>query len=445
MTGFESSDGQVHVEVTEEGAVLRVLAVAVAAARVDKAFDRSYAELRKEVRVKGFRPGKTPRSVLERMYGASLPEQIERMLVSETLPDALELAGIQPLVEPGIDGGAIEAGSEFRYEARIEIKPEIELPETKGLPAKRPVTTVGDEEVLKQLEQLRERTAPLVEQPEGTTAADGHFVTIDFVGRVDGEPFEGGSAKGHEVALGSGSFVPGFEEQLIGATAGDDREVEIDFPDDYGNEELAGKHAVFEVHVDAIKARVIPELDDEFAKDLGEFESLSELRDRIRSDLESERKRAADSMLRRTVMDSLIERSDFEVPPGIVERQLQHQIESFRREYEAKVPAEVLQSQLVRMAEEGREAAARRVREAFLLEAVSKQHEIEASDEDVDARLEEMAEERGMPAEQLRKIASEQGWREAIRSELVDQKALDFLAEDAEIEEIEDLDESEAV
>ncbi len=435
MTGFQSSDGQIQVEVTEESPILRVLSVTVAAVRVDRAFDRSYRKLRKEVRVKGFRPGKTPRSVLERMYGPSLPEEIERILVAETLPDAIELASLQPLAEPGIDAAPPEPSADFCYEARIELKPEIELPDTKGLPAKRPSAEVGEDEVLVQLEQLRERTAPLVEQPEGSAAEDGDFVTIDFVGCVDGEPFEGGSAKGHEVELGSGRFVPGFEEQLVGARAGDDLQVEIDFPDDYGNETLAGKHAVFDVHVDAVKKREIPELDDEFAKDR-DFESLAELRDQIRSDLERERKRAADSVLRRTVMASLVEQTDFEVPPGIVERQLQHQIESFRREYENQVPPEVLQSQLVRMAEDGRDAAARRVREGFLLEAVAAAEKIEATDEDVDARLEEMANDRGMPPQQLRKIASEQGWREAIRSELVDQKALDFLAEGAEVEEI---------
>lgn len=438
MTSFESSDGQIQVEVSDESPILKVLAVTVAGTRVDKAFDRTYRNLQKEVRVKGFRPGKAPRSVLERMYGASIPDEIERQLVQETLGDAIELASITPISEPGIDAVRPAPGADFAYKARLELKPEIELPDTKGLAARRPSVAVGEDEVLTQLESLRERSAPIVEEPDGTGAEDGHFLTIDFVGRVDGEAFEGGSAKGHEIELGTGRFVPGFEGQLVGAGAGDDRQVEIDFPEDYGNAELAGKHAVFDVHVEAVKKRQLPELDDEFAKDLGdEFETLEQLRDRIRSDLQGQRDQAAQQMLRRTVMDSLIARTDFEVPPGIVERQLQHQIESFRREYEHQVPAEVLQSQLVRMAEEGRDAAARRVREAFLLEAIAEAESIEVTDEDVDHRLEEMAEGRDMPPSQLRKIAHEQGWHEAIRSELVDQKALDFLVDGADIEETE--------
>ncbi|MFP6629844.1 MAG: trigger factor [Myxococcota bacterium] len=438
MTSFESSDGQIRVEATEESPILRVLSVTVDASRVDKAFDRTYRNLQKEVRVKGFRPGKAPRSVLERMYGASIPDDIQRLLVAETLGDAIELASLTPVSEPNIDAERPAPSAAFSYEARVELKPEIELPDTQGLPAKRPSVEVAADEVLTQLESLRERSAPIVEEPEGTAAEDGHAVTIDFVGSIDGEVFEGGSAKGHELELGSGQLVPGFEEQLVGVVAGEDRQLQIDFPEDYGNADLAGKHAVFDVHVEAVKKRQLAELDDDFAKDLGDdFETLEQLRERIRSDLQSQREHAAEQMLRRTVMDSLVARTDFELPPGVVERQLQHQIESFRREYENQVPAEVLESQLTRIAEEGREGAERRVREAFLLEAVAKAESVEATDEDVDQRLDEMAEARSMPPAQLRKLARDQGWYESMRSEFVDQKALDLLVERADVEEIE--------
>ena len=437
MTSFESPDAQIRVETTEESPVLAVLSVTVAAARVEKAFDRSYRDLQKQANVKGFRPGKVPRSVLERLYGSSIPDEIQRMLVAETLGDAIELANLTPVTEPGIDAVRPAPGEAFAYQARLELKPEIELPDTNGLAAKRPSLEVGADEVLTQLESLRERSAPIVEEPEGVAAEEGHTLTIDFVGRVDDEVFEGGTAKGHEIELGSGRLVPGFEAQLLGAAAGEDRQLEIDFPEDYGNADLAGKHAVFDVHVDAVKKRQLSELDDEFAKDLGdEFETLEQLRERIQSDLVSRRQQAADQMLRRTVMDSLIERTDFEVPPGLVERQLQHQIESFRREYESQIPAEVMQSQLTRMVEEGRDAAVRRVREAFLLAALAEAESLEATDADVDQRLDEMAEGRGMPPAELRKVAHDQGWHEAIRSELVDQKALDLLVERAAVEEI---------
>jgi trigger factor len=374
--------------------------------------------------------------VLERMYGASIPQEIERTLVMETLPAAVELTELQPLLEPGVEAEAPAPDASFRYKARLEVKPEIELPELEGLPAKRPAVEVGEDEVLTHLEGLRERSAPIVEEPEDTEADEGHFVVMDFVGRVDGEPFEGGSAEGHELELGSGRFIPGFEEQLVGAKAGDDVQVSVTFPDEYA-EQLAGKDAVFDVHVEALKKRVLPELDDEFAKDQGEeFETLDDLRAKIRNDMTEQRTKSAEEDLKKSVMDALVSRTDFEIPPGVIEMQLQREMQSFQQRFGQYAPEEMLQQQLARMAEEGRPAAERRVREAFLLEAVGKAQGIEVSDDDVDARLDELAEQQGAPPQQMRQMAHEQGWHASIRSELVDTKALEFLTAHAKVEEV---------
>jgi len=436
-THFESETGDLKVDLVEESPTRKRLEIEVDASRVKKAFDRAYKDLGREVRVKGFRPGKAPRSVLERLYGASIPAEIERSLVMETLPAAITLSTLSPLVEPAVEAEPPKPGASFQYKARLELKPEIELPELDGLPATRPPVDVGEDEVLVQLESLRERNAPIVEAPEGTEVEEGHIVTIDYVGRVDGEAFEGGSAEGHDLEIGSGRFIPGFETQLVGAHAGDDVSVEVTFPEEYGNEELSGKEAVFDVHIETIKKKAVPELDDEFAKDLGEdFETLDDLRDRVRADLVEQRSRAAEAELQRSVMDALVERTDFEVPPGIVERQLQHELRSMEQQYGQFMPPDMLQQQLGRMAEEGRPAVERRVREAFLLEAVGKAQGVEVYDEEVDARLDEMAEERGMPPQQLRKMAREQGLQESIRAELVDKKALAFLTERAKVEEV---------
>ena len=313
---------EVQVESHEESPILHRVEVEVAAKRVAKAYDRAYRDLAKQANVKGFRPGKVPRPVLERMYGPALAEQIEQTLVSETLMDAVESAGLEAVAEPAIEATPPEAGSSFRYTARIEVKPSVELPDLAGLAASRPSVDVTGVEVETELEGLRERHAQLVEEPEGTALSEGHVATIDFVGRIDGEPFEGGSGQGVALQVGEGQFIPGFEDQLLGAGSGDDREVSVTFPDDYAAEQLAGKQAVFAVHVAAIKRREVPELDDEFAKDLGEFESLDDLKARIRSDLSEGREREAKNVLNRTLVDSLIERTPFDVPPGMVERQL---------------------------------------------------------------------------------------------------------------------------
>jgi len=435
MTSDTGSDSTLRVTTSEQGPLVRQLEVEVDARHVRRAFDRAYRELARQARVRGFRPGKAPRSVLEKLYGASLTEQIEQTLVSETLPDAVEQAGLELITEPQIEAGTLAADGDFRYTARVEVKPEIALPETRGLPAHLPAVQVTDEDVERELEALRQRSAPLVEEPAATAVAEGHAVQIDFVGRVDGKAFEGGSGRGVSLEIGSGRFIPGFEDQLLGAVAGEDRELRVRFPDDYSSREVAGKDAVFAVHVVEIKRRRVPDLDDEFAKDLGEFTTLDELRDRIRSDLTSARLAEAQSVLRRSLLDVLIERTRFEVPPGLVANELERQIAAARRRLQGSVPEPALQAQLERWKEDWRERAEREVRESLLLEAVAVAEAISVSDEEVEARIEEVARGQGADVGALRRAMGEDHLRRALRAQLLDERALDFLVREAKVEE----------
>lgn len=433
-----SESGAVRVRANAESAVLHTLEVEVDARRVKRVFDRAYRDLAKRAPVKGFRPGKTPRSVLERLYGASVVEQIEGTLVAETLGEAMEQAGLEPVTEPAVETTPPAVDQTFRYTARVEVKPEIELPELGGLAAKKPRVEVGDDEVLRELESLRQRSAPLVEEPEGTSLGEGHIASIDFVGRVDGKPFEGGSGQGVDLEVGAGRFLPGFEEQLLGAAAGEDRELTVRFPEDYGNADLAGREAVFAAHVAAIRRRVPPNLDDEFAKDVGEFQTLDDLRGRIREDLRKGREQASQAELHRTLLDSLIERACFDVPPGLVERQLQQQLRSAHQRLESQVPHEALHEQLERWKEEWRERADRQVRETLLLEAVARAQGIEASPEDVTARIEEMASEQSVAVNRLRKAYGGEALERLVSARLVDERVLEFLAGQAKVEETTD-------
>jgi len=429
------ADGSVSVELSHESPVSRTLRVEVAAEVVDKAFDRAFRDLRKNARVKGFRPGKVPRSVLERLYGAGVPEEIEHQIVRDTMADALELASVAPLIEPAVEAQRPSAGQAFHYTVRAEIRPDIELPDLASLKGERPVVEVAEDEVSSKLEDLRQRNGRLIEEEEGTAAANGHVLSIDFVGRIDGEPFEGGSGQNVELEIGADRFIPGFEEQLIGAVSGEDREVVVQFPDDYGAENLRGKEATFAVHVAAARRRELPELDDEFAKDLGDFETLEALRDQLKSDMTKERENGADSVAKRTVMDSLVKLTDFTVSPGVVEKQLESQLASLKQRFEGQIAPEVMQEHLARTREEGRPAAERRVRERFLLQEVAKAHQIDVSDGDVDRRLDELAAVQGMEPQQMRHMAEHQSWREAIRSELSEDRALDFLIAGATVED----------
>jgi trigger factor len=438
MTPDTGPDSTLRVTTREVSPVVRELEVEVDARHVRRAFDRAYRDLARHARVRGFRPGKAPRSVLEKLYGASLAEQIEQTLVSETLGDAVEQAGLELITEPAIEADRPSAEDGFRYTARIEVKPRIALPETHGLPARRPAVEVDDADVERELEALRQRNAPVVEEPEGTPVAPGHTVQIDFVGRIDGKPFEGGSGRGVELEIGSGRFLPGFEEQLVGAVPGEDREVRVQFPDDYGNRQVAGKPAVFAVHVVAVKRRHVPELDDEFAKDLGDFDTLAELRERIRSDLVNAHLAEAQRALRRSLMDALIERTPFEVPPGLVTRELERQLDAARRRLEGSVPEAPLHAQLERWKEEWRDRAEREVREGLLLEAVAEAEAIGVDDAEVEARVEEVAQGQGTDAGTLRRAFGEANLQRALRAQLLDEKALDFLVREAKVEDATD-------
>jgi len=437
MTEVETDRNDIRIETNEISPVVRELAIEVDAKRVDSAFAKVVAQLRKTAKVKGFRPGKVPTNVVKQIYGASLGEEIERSLVAETLADAIELAELQPVVEPQIEAESPVEGKAFRYKARIEVKPEIELPDLASVSGERPKIEVNEEKVLTELEGLREHNVNWVEEAEEVVAEDGHQVTIDFVGTVDDVAFEGGSAEGVELELGSGRMIPGFEEGLVGAKSGEHRNLDVSFPDEYGNADLSGKAAVFAATVTAIKRRELPELDDDFAKDLGDFETIDEVQEKIRENLRAQLQESSDEKLHRSLLDDLVTRTSFEVPPTLVERQLEGQIRQFEQQLQGRVPEPDLRARVAQMREEGWDEARRRVQEGLLLECVAKQAEIEATDEEIDARLEEMATAQGVDAKVMHDMANAQGWRPAVGAEVVDRKAMEHLIEQARIEEVE--------
>jgi trigger factor len=402
---------------------------------VRKAFDKAYRELGRSVRVRGFRPGKAPRSVLERLYGASLSEELERQLVSETLAEAVDQSGVSPVSEPSIDATPPRPDTPFRYTASVEVKPEMTLPPLGGLPVTRPPVFVGDEDVEREIESLRQRHAPLVDEPEATAASQGSTLVVDYVGRIDGEVFEGGTAQGSNVELGAGRLLPGFEEQLEGVTADEDREVRVTFPDDYPSQDVAGKDAVFAVHVVKVQRREVPDLDDAFVKGLGELESVEELRAKILEDLTRARESHADEEARRTLMDALIERTAFEVPPGMVDRRLEQRLSAAHQQLAQAMPHEELHDRLSQWREQWRPAAEREVRETLLLEAVADAQELAAETEEVDARLDQMARDQGIDPARLRKAYEERDLLEALGERIREEKALAFLLAEAKVEE----------
>jgi trigger factor len=424
------------VTASEISPVVRSLAVEVEEPSVTDAFEKAFREVGRSARLKGFRPGKAPRSVLERVYGASVQEEVERQLVSQTFVAAVEREGVVPVIEPQIEAEPPQSGQAFRYTAQVEVKPAVTLPDLAGLPATRPEASVADEDVEGEVESLRERRAPLEDEPEGTAAAKGSIVTLDYAGSIDGEPFEGGTAEDAQVELGSGRLVPGFEDGLEGALAGESRDVRVTFPEDYPAEELRGKEAVFATKVKGLQRRAVPALDDAFAKSIGEegIETLDQLRTKIREAMEKRREHDADEAMHRSLVDALIERAPFEVPPGLVDRRLSQRLQSAHQQLESMLPHEELHARLEEWREAWRDDAARDVKESLLLEAVAEQEKLEVADAELSEKVEQMAHEQGMAPKRLEELYTERGLMEGLRARMRDEKALEFLTSRAKVE-----------
>jgi len=434
-----SSDGSnpemIRVEMVETSSVVRTLEVEVDSKRVDELFERTYKDLAKNAQVRGFRRGKAPRSVLESLYGASVREEVRSLLVNETLPAAMEKVQVNPVAEPAVDAKPAEMKSAFAYSARIEVLPQIQLGDVKQLAANRPSSEVTDEEVQAQLEQLRESRATWEDVEAGVGAELGNRVKCDYTGTIDGTPFEGGEAKGASLELGSDQFIPGFEAQLVGAKAGDAVEVNVTFPEGYLAENLAGKAAVFSCKVHNVQQKVLPEFDDALAQRFGGFESVDALRARIATDMAKNKENQAKATLRQTILASLMERTPFDVPEGMIDRMLVMRLQQFYRQYQQQFPAEFLQRQIGALQEQWRPEVEREIREMLLLKAVAEQEGFSVEDAEIESRLETMAQEQGIDLDRLRKMMGGSDADSGLRAQLLEEKALEFLVSEANVEE----------
>jgi len=431
----EPNPEMIRVEMVETSSVVRTLEVEVDAKRVDELFERTYKDLAKNAQVRGFRRGKAPRSVLESLYGASVREEVRSLLVNETLPTAMEKVQVNPVAEPAVDAKPAEMKSAFTYSARVEVLPQIQLGDVKQLAASQPSAEVTDEEVQGQIEQLRESRATWEDVDAGTGAELGNRVKCDYVGTIDGTPFEGGEAQGVSLDLGSDQFIPGFEAQLVGAKAGDEVEVNVTFPDDYPAENLAGKAAVFSCKVHDVQKKVLPEFDDALAQRFGGFETVAALRERIATDMAKNKENHAKATLRRTILASLMERTPFEVPEGMIDRMLVMRLQQFYRQYQQQFPAEFLQRQMGALQEQWRPEVEREIREMLLLKAVAEQEGFSVEDAEIANRLETMAQEQGIDLDRLRKMMGGSDADSGLRTQILEEKALEFLVSEANVEE----------
>lgn len=410
-----------------------VLTVEVNAETVNKGLDKAFKKVVKQVNLPGFRKGRIPRPIFEQRFGVeSLYQDALDVILPEAYTTAVEETGIEPIDQPEIDIEQMEKGKELIFKATVQVKPEVELGEYKGLEVEPMDVEVTDEDVEEELKTLQERHAELVVKEEGAVE-EGDTVVIDFEGFVDDEPFEGGKSENYSLEIGSGSFIPGFEDQLVGAQSGEEKEVEVTFPEEYHATELAGKPAVFKVKVHEIKEKELPELDDEFAKDVDEeAETLDELKRSIKERLETSKKQEADQKLRDSLIEQATEAAEVDIPEVMVDNELNRMMQEFEQRLQMQGMNLDMYFQFSgqdqdELRNQMKEDAEQRVRTSLTLEAIVKAENIEVDEEAVNEELNKMAEMYNMQVEDIKNAFG--GNLDGVKSDLKIQKAVDFLVE----------------
>ncbi|WP_297954840.1 trigger factor [uncultured Desulfobulbus sp.] len=411
----------------------RKLTITLPKETVGPALDKAYAKINKEVKLKGFRRGKIPQSVLEKNFRDQIQAEVGEKLVQETYFEAVEKEGLEPVVHPEIAEHRFPEDGTFVYVALVDIKPQIELKEYKGLEVEKPVLTVGEEEVDKELTLLQRHQAAL------KTAEEGHVIAMDDVAVVDFQGFHNGKAmkevrnENYSVDIGMNRLGKDFEEKLIGMKKGDKALYEVDFPADYPNPLLAGKKVEFKVDVKDVKVRVKPELDDEFAKDIKpELTSLQALRDDIRARLQKAKDDALQGDLDDRIMHKLIELNPFEVPQRLVNYEIQEMLKQTEENLKRSgLSFESAGINLEELVEKNRDVAAKRVKGDFLLKKIAEVEEIKIADEDIQRGYQRIADQYRMTLDEVKKYFQRREEILPFMNELHNEKVLNFLREQA--------------
>ncbi len=413
------------------------LEIEVEAEKFEQGLQKAFAKNAKKFNIPGFRRGKAPRSLVERYYGEHV---LYEDAINEVCPEAYEKAvgenDIHPVDRPEIDIKQIGKGKSLIFTATVTVKPDVELGEYKGVEVEKSTAVVTDDDVEKELERVRERNSRLV-TVEDRPAASGDIVTIDFEGSIGGEAFEGGKGTDYELALGSGTFIPGFEDQLIGVAKGEEKEVNVTFPEDYHSKDLAGKEAVFKVTVKEIRFRELPNLDDEFAKDVSEFDTLEEYKADLRKKLLERAEHMAQHENEDKVVAKVVENATVDIPPVMIEKQIDNLVYDFRMRLmyqglDLEKYLEIMGMDMKTFRDQFSKRAEQEVKTQLVLEKISQVESIVPTDEETDAEIKKLAENYRQSEEEFRQHLRPDDI-EYIRSTLVTRKTVDFLLENAKL------------
>ena len=404
-------------------------------AELEKAIEGAYQKNKGKISVPGFRKGKVPRQMIERMYGKEVfYEDAVNALIPEAYEKAVDECEEEIVSSPKIEVEQVEAGKPFIFTAEVALKPEVKLGKYKGVKVEKADTEVTDEEVDKEIDKERESNARNIDVTD-RAVKDGDIVTLDFEGFVDGTAFEGGKGENYPLTIGSGTFIPGFEEQLVGAEIGKETEVNVTFPEDYQAEDLKGKAAVFKCTVKEIKEKELPTLDDEFASEVSEFETLAEYKADIRGRLEERKAKAAREAKEAAVIEEIIKDSDMEIPEAMIETQQRQMIDEFaqRIQMQGLTLEQYFQftgASYDQMIEQVKPQAEKRIQSRLVLEAVAAAEKIEATEEDYEEELKSMAEAYQMEVDKVKELLPEKSVQQ-IKEDIAVKKAAEFVVDNA--------------
>lgn len=403
---------------------------------VAKALDKAYHKLANGLNIPGFRKGKAPRKVVEMRVGkqALLDEAFE-ILAPQVYNEALDEQKVEPVTKPEIEVVTLNETDPLVFKATFIQKPEITLGEYKGLKVECTVFEVSDEAVTKELEELRNRQAKMV-VVEDAALETGDFAIIDFTGFIDGEPFKGGDAQGYPLEVGSGSFIPGFEDQLLGAKTGEEREVNVTFPEDYFVKELAGKQAQFKVKIQDIKRKELPEIDNEFVKDVSEFETVEELKADLRNKLEKAATDKADRDFRTAAVKQAVDNAQVDVPDVMVEERIDNMLNDLDINLQSRGAnleqyLTYTKTDMAKLRENYRESALYNVKTDLVMEQIAKTDDLQVSKEEMEAEIAEMAQSYNAPVDEVRKIVLQQNRIGALAAAILRKKAAQIIIDGA--------------
>ena len=411
------------------------LTIEASAEDLEKAIEKAYQKQKKQISIPGFRKGKVPRQMVEKMYGKEVfYEDAANELIPDAYDKALEECEEDIVSSPKIEVTQIEAGKPFVFTATVALKPEVKLGKYKGVKISKIDSEVTEEEIDAEIEREREKNARNI-SVEDRPVKDGDMTTLDFEGFVDGEAFEGGKGENYPLTIGSGAFIPGFEEQRVGAEIGKEVEVKVTFPEDYQAENLKGKEAVFKCTIKEIKEKELPELDDEFAGEVSEFDTMAEYREDVKKNLAEKKEKDAKNAREEAAVKAAVEVSEMEIPDAMLETQQRQMVDEFAQRITMQGLSMEQYFQFTgtnyqKMVEQVKPQAEERIRARLVLEAIVKAEKIEATEEDYEKELETMAEVYQMDVAKAKELLGEKE-KNNIMLDLAVRKAAEFVAEHA--------------